>query len=313
MKIIFAGTPNISAEILKHLLTFKNIEILACYTQPDRESGRGKKISFSPVKELAISHNIPVFQPKSLRNEEALLEFKEMQADLVIVVAYGLIIPENMLAIPQIGFINIHTSILPEYRGAAPITHAILNGDSKTGVSLMVMDKGMDTGPVISQLTCDIDDNETTESLTIKLTNISKTLLSTFIPNLIKTRSVTSTPQDHNLASYAPKISTEHGNIAWQKTAIEIERMVRAYTPWPNTYSHLNGVRIKIHQAHVVEGACDSSAGTVCEINANYIKVSTGKDWLCITKLQFPGKNIITALDVLNSNKIKIKDVFHLT
>ena len=303
MRIVFAGTPDFSVPCLKALINSSH-DVIAVYTQPDRPAGRGRKLTASPVKQVALEHGIDVYQPKSLRNEQALAELKTLKPDLMIVIAYGLLLPQSVLDIPLYGCINVHASVLPRWRGAAPIHRALLAGDDSTGVTIMQMDAGLDTGDMLTIKHCPIFLTETTQSLHDKLSELGATALLETLDSLEKD-SLKPVKQDDSLSTYANKIDKSEGIIDWRQSASSLERQIRALTPWPSAYTHLEGKQIKVHQASVISGMTDSNAstkpGTILLHSQQGIVVACGEDALCIERLQLPGAKALSAKEVLNA------------
>lgn len=304
MKIIFAGTPEIAAHCLTALLDTPH-EIVAVYTQPDRQAGRGKKLTPSPVKLIAQAHQIPVYQPHKLTS-------LDIPADIMVVVAYGLILPVSVLNTPRFGCINVHTSLLPAYRGAAPVQQAILNGETQTGVSIMQLDKGCDTGPVFQQQSCPIHPTDTSETVLHTLSLLgAKALIETL--DQIEHGTAVATPQDHSQATYAHKIEKQQGNIDWTQSAQHIDQAIRAYQPWPTAYTHINTDRLNILEATPTAQSGKEKPGTVLSVNKQGVLVSTGKGTLNIQTIQLPGKKPMPISAVLNGRPdfFKVGMVFH--
>jgi len=324
LRIIYAGTPEFSAAALEALLQRPPaldmggaVEVIAVYTQPDRPAGRGRKLQASPVKQLALEHDIPVFQPESLRDAAAQQTLRELQADLMVVTAYGLILPAEVLQAPRLGCINIHASLLPRWRGAAPIQRAILAGDRTTGITIMQMDEGLDTGDMLAVSECEISDTDTGASLHDKLMALGADTLVQVLP-AIASQTVTPRPQDDTQACYAAKLSKAEARIDWQQPAVQIERAIRAYNSWP--VAHCMYARdidtrdidaadklsqLKIWQARVVDGAlADGAPGMVVAEAAEGIDVLTGEGVLRIIELQAEGKRRMSAADFLNANSL---------
>jgi methionyl-tRNA formyltransferase len=311
MRIIFAGTPEISSTVLQHLLACQK-NIIACYTQPDRAKGRGQQLEASPVKILANLHNIPVFQPENFKAPEAIAQLQALKPDVIIVVAYGLILPSKVLTIAPFGCINIHASLLPQWRGASPINQAILAGEQQSGITIMQMDRGMDTGPIIAKYPLALHGNETTASLTHSLALVAQGAIIETLEQLERTQTLKSFAQDNHLATYAAKITKQDALIDWQQSAITIERQIRAYNPWPIAFSFLNNENIKIWQAAVVSNIKNNAApGVIIEINKQGVYVATGDDILQITCLQFPSKKPLGPQDLFNSKKLQIGAAFN--
>jgi len=304
MKIIFAGTPLFAIPALQALLSSSH-KICAVYTQPDRPSGRGQKLTASPVKKLALVHNLDVYQPISLKDHLAQKQLQNLNADILVDVAYGLILPEIILNAPKFGCINIHPSLLPRWRGAAPIQRAIKSGDVTTGVTIMKIDQGLDTGDIYKQEVLPIDDNDTTDTLSQKAAEIGAKLLIDVLTT-IETGKATTIPQDNTQTTYANKISKEEGKIDWHKSAIEIERIVRAFIPWPIAYTENKDLYIRIWQTKVIttlKTPLNTSPGTIIHTDKNGIYVATGDGVLCLQKLQLPGGKPLFANDILNAHR----------
>jgi len=301
LRIIFAGTPDFAAKHLSALINSEH-EVIAAYSQPDRPAGRGKKLKPSDVKQLAVSHDIPVYQPISLRNEEAQQELAALNADLMVVVAYGLILPQIVLDTPRLGCINVHGSLLPRWRGAAPIQRAIWAGDAETGVTIMQMDLGLDTGAMLHKVTCPIADDETSASLYDKLAELGpQGLLETLAQ--ISNNTAVAEVQDDELSNYASKLSKEEANIDWTQSAVEIERQVRAFNPWPVSYTQIAEQNVKIWQTSVSEETTDAQPGTVIAATKQGIQVATGNGVLTLLNMQLAGKKAMPVQDILNARK----------
>ena len=296
LRIIFAGTPDFAARHLQALIQSEH-QIVGVYSQPDRPAGRGKKLKASEVKELALEHNLPVFQPQSLKNDEALAELTSLNADIVIVVAYGLILPKAILEAPRLGCLNVHGSILPRWRGAAPIQRAIWAGDEQTGVTIMQMDEGLDTGDMLHISRCPISTTETSASLYTKLAELGPDALIETI-NKLANGEITPEPQNDELANYAKKLSKEEANIDWSLSALQIERNIRSFNPWPMCFTQMGGQTVKIHQAQVMLQSGDP--GQILSSDKNGVVVACGEHALCITQLQPQGKKPMAINDFLN-------------
>lgn len=300
LRIIFAGTPDFAAMHLAALLTSKH-NIVAVYTQPDRPAGRGKKLTSSPVKMLGEAHGIPVHQPTSLKNDEAQHELASIEADLMIVVAYGLILPKAVLDAPKLGCLNVHGSILPKWRGAAPIQRALWAGDKETGVTIMQMDEGLDTGDMLHIAKLPISESDTSASLYEKLAELGPTALLDVV-NSIDTQSPVK--QNDAQATYAKKLSKEEAFIDWHDSAVQIARNVRAFNPWPVAWTKIEEQNIKIWSVDVVNDLpCSHTPGTIIQADKRGIQVATGTGVLCINSLQIPGKKALPAADVVNARK----------
>ncbi len=299
LKIIFAGTPDFAAKHLSALLDSEH-DIIAAYTQPDRPAGRGKKLTASPVKQLALQHNIPVFQPNSLKSDEAQKVITDLDADIMVVVAYGLLLPAAVLNTPKLGCINVHGSILPKWRGAAPIQRAIWAGDTNTGVTIMQMDEGLDTGDMLHIATLPIEVSDTSATLYEKLAQLGPVAL---VDVLNRFDSFTPQKQDDAEASYAKKLSKEEARINWHEDALQIERNIRAFNPWPVAWMNVDEHNVKVWSASVVKMDKQASPGTILRANKEGITIATGNDALCITSLQIPGKKALPAADVINARQ----------
>lgn len=301
LNIIFAGTPDFAAQHLQALLDSEH-NVIAVYTQPDKPAGRGKKLQASPVKQFAESHNIPVFQPKSLRNAEAQAELQALNADVMVVVAYGLILPEAVLNAPKYGCLNVHGSLLPRWRGAAPIQRSIWAGDAETGVTIMQMDIGLDTGDMLHKVVTSIEPTETSASLYDKLAKLAPPALIEVL-NCLATGAFKPEKQQDDLANYAEKLSKEEAKLDWNLTACQLERNIRAFNPWPVSFLTLNvnGAEqsVKVYQANVLPHQ-NKAAGTVLQADKNGIQIATADGVLNITQLQPQGKKPMSAQDFLN-------------
>ncbi len=307
LNIIFAGTPDFAAVALQALLNSHH-HIKAVYTQPDRPAGRGRKLNASPVKELALQHQLIIQQPQTLRDTREQQLLADFQADIMVVVAYGLILPLPVLTAPRLGCINIHGSLLPRWRGAAPIQRAILAGDEVTGVTIMQMDEGLDTGPMLNKVECPIGEEDTSECLYERLAALGANAL---LPTLTQLADGTAHPQlqDNTFATYASKITKEEAQLDWKCSAQELSRKIRGFNPWPIAYTHVDDKTLRIWQAQVIEKNFNaSSPGIILQVSPEGIDVATGKDILRLQKLQLPGGRVINAADLLNAqhNIIKI-------
>ncbi|MFM5133060.1 methionyl-tRNA formyltransferase [Aeromonas rivipollensis] len=301
LKLIFAGTPDFAARHLAALLSSDH-EVVAVYTQPDKPAGRGQKLTASPVKELALAHDLPVYQPASLRNEAAQAELAALGADLMVVVAYGLILPKAVLDTPRLGCLNVHGSLLPRWRGAAPIQRAIWAGDAETGVTIMQMDVGLDTGAMIRKVSCPIAFDETSASLYDKLAELGPQALVDTL-GAMAAGDTAAEAQDDALANYAQKLSKEEARIDWSMEAVAIERCIRAFNPWPISWFEVAEQTIKVWQAEVIDSDHGQSAGTLLKADKQGIDVATGKGVLRLLTLQPPGKKAMSVPDLLNSRR----------
>ena len=296
LRIIFAGTPDFAARHLQALIDSEH-QIVGVYSQPDRPAGRGKKLKASEVKELALAHELPVFQPASLKSDDALTELSNLNADIMIVVAYGLLLPKAILDAPRLGCLNVHGSILPRWRGAAPIQRAIWAGDTETGVTIMQMDEGLDTGDMLHISRCPIDATETSASLYNKLADLGPSALINTISQLTNGE-ITPQAQDDELANYAKKLSKEEANIDWSMDATQIERNIRSFNPWPVCFTQMGENTVKVYQANVVEKT--GPAGSVLQSDKHGIVIACGTNALNITQVQPQGKKPMAITDFLN-------------
>lgn len=299
LKIVFAGTPDFAARHLAALLSSEH-EVIAVYTQPDRPAGRGKKITASPVKTLAIEHNIPVYQPENFKSDQDKQDLASLKADLMVVVAYGLLLPQTVLDTPKLGCINVHGSILPRWRGAAPIQRSIWAGDEQTGVTIMQMDIGLDTGDMLKIATLPIEPQDTSASMYDKLAELGPKALIDCLGE-IANESASAEKQDDDQANYAEKLSKEEARIDWSDDAKHIERCVRAFNPWPISHFVAGDKSIKVWQSKVVQQDTNQAPGTIIQADKTGIYVSTGKDILVLEQLQVPGKKAMPIQDILNS------------
>lgn len=299
LRIVFAGTPDFAARHLAALLSSEH-EVIAVYTQPDRPAGRGKKLTASPVKNLALEHNIPVYQPENFKSDEAKQELAALNADIMVVVAYGLLLPKAVLDTPKLGCINVHGSILPRWRGAAPIQRSIWAGDSETGVTIMQMDVGLDTGDMLKIATLPIEASDTSGSMYDKLAELGPQALVECLSDIAQGTAV-AVKQDDALANYAQKLSKEEAKIDWTLSAQAIERCVRAFNPWPMSHFAVADNQIKVWQARVEAGSSNQAAGTILKADKTGIYVATGAEILVLESLQIPGKKTLPVQDILNA------------
>lgn len=301
LRIIFAGTPDFAARHLSALIDSHH-EVIGVYTQPDRPAGRGKKLTASPVKELALEHNIPVFQPENFKTDEAKQELADQNADLMVVVAYGLLLPQAVLDTPKLGCINVHGSILPRWRGAAPIQRSIWAGDTETGVTIMQMDIGLDTGDMLSIATLPIEATDTSASMYNKLAELGPVALVDCLSTIANGTAVAQ-KQNDELANYAKKLSKEEAKIDWTMDADAIERCVRAFNPWPMSHFSVEDKAIKVWQSRVETYTGNATPGTIIQADKTGIYVATGSNAIVFEQLQVPGKKAMGVQDILNSRK----------
>ncbi|WP_456377364.1 methionyl-tRNA formyltransferase [Thiolapillus sp.] len=302
LRIVFAGTPDFSVPPLQKLLASEH-RVVAVYTQPDRPSGRGRKSQPGPVKILALEAGVPVYQPASLKAGDEINALRALQPDLMVVVAYGLLLPEPVLHTPRLGCVNIHASVLPRWRGAAPIQRAIQAGDTESGISIMRMDKGLDTGPVYLRRRITLAPDETGGSLHDRLSLLGAEALMEALPG-IADGSLQPIAQDDAAATYAAKLEKKEAQIDWSRPAVEIERQVRAFNPWPVAFTRYENANLRIWNAHAMNGVT-AEPGTVMSATRSGVDVSTGSGLLRITRLQMPGKRAMEARDFINSQNIQ--------
>ena len=292
MRVIFMGTPDFSVGTLEALVSAGH-EVCLAVTQPDKPKGRGKEMQFPPVKEAAISHGIPVYQPRRIREPECVEELRKYNADVMVVIAFGQILPKEILEMTPYGCINVHASLLPKYRGAAPIQWSIINGESVTGVTTMQMDEGLDTGDMIMKREVLIAEDETGESLHDKLAQAGAELCVETLKAL-EDHTAVFEKQGESPTAYAKMLTKEMGNIDWNNSAVQIERLVRGLNSWPSAYTHWNGKVMKIWKAKAESTQPDSdpaaSPGVVTEVGKDYFTVSTGDGILRVYEIQIPGK-----------------------
>ncbi len=309
LRIVFAGTPEFAACHLRSLLASSH-SLVGVYTQPDRPAGRGKKLTPSPVKQMAQAAALPVFQPESLKHADAQNELRALNADVMIVVAYGLLLPQAVLDIPRLGCINVHASLLPRWRGAAPIQRAIEAGDSETGVTIMQMAAGLDTGPMLRKTHCDIRPDDTAGSLHDRLADLGPVALLQTLDDLVAGH-LQPEEQDDSLSNYARKIDKAEAALDWQLSAAELDRKVRAFNPFPMAYTFAGEDRLRIHGAHPAhtmpgetggsgETADTLAPGQVVAVNEQGVLVRCGQGSLQITRLQLPGKKPLSATEFAN-------------
>lgn len=307
MRIVFMGTPQAAVPTLRRCLTDGH-EVAAVWTQPDRPSGRGYRVSFSPVKEFAVGHGLPVYQPARIKNDEAINLFSSHDADVAVVVAYGRILPDRFLQAPRRGCINVHFSLLPLYRGAAPANWAIVNGESETGVTTMFIEPTLDTGPILLQRKTPIGANETAPELMERLAEIGGELLGETLSRL---GDLTPRPQRDHDATFAPILKKEDGLIDWSRSAIEIERSVRGFQPWPNAYTRFNSRGLTIFRAEAASSVSEAAPGEVIAAQGDDLLVNCGlQTALRLIEIQPEARKRMGVRDFISGARIKVGDRF---
>ena len=307
MKIVFMGTPDIAVGCLQKIIDEKH-EILGVVTQPDKPVGRGKKMGMPPVKELALKYDIPVYQPIKARDEEFVKVLRELNPDLIVVVAFGQILPKSILDIPKLGCVNVHVSLLPKYRGAAPINWVIINGEEKTGVTTMYMDEGLDTGDMILTSEFALDDEITAGELHDIMKEEGALLLKQTI-DLIDKGEAPRIPQNHEEFTYAPMMNKTLGQIDFSKSAKEIHNLVRGVNPWPSAYTTYKGQTMKVWKTKVLNETSDKHPGTILKVDKEGIRVSTKNNVLLIKEIQMPGKKRVLVEEYIKGNNIETNEI----
>ena len=308
MRVVFMGTPDFAVPTLQTLL--EHHEVLAVVTQPDKRKGRGKAMQFTPVKEKALEYNIPVYQPVKVRNdEEFLATMKELNPDIIVVTAFGQILPESILNLPKYGCINVHASLLPKYRGAGPIQWAVINGEKESGVTIMYMEKGLDTGDMLEKVVVPLDPKETGESLHDKLSVAGNDILLKAM-KAIEDGTAVREKQDDSMSTYAPMFDKAMGEIDWTKDAKELERLIRGLYPWPSAYTHFGTKVMKVFSADVVERQTKEVAGTIVEVTKDSIVVQAGNNCLALKEVQLEGKKRMEVKAFLLGYAIKAGEQF---
>ena len=302
LKIIYAGTPEFAVPTLESLLQSEH-DVLAVFTQPDRPAGRGRKLLQSPVKAYALAHDIPVFQPQSFSSSSELTSLADFKADLMVVAAYGLLLPVPVLEIPRLGCINIHASLLPRWRGAAPIQRAILAADEVSGITIMQMDRGLDTGNMLSAISLPILPEWTSADLHDHLKLLGAELLMKTLSQ-IESSGLTGQPQNDTRATYAHRLEKAEAQIDWNKDAEIIKRETRAYIPWPVSFTHLDDRMLRVWRAEIDTSHSHDTPGKIIEHNRDGLFVSCKNSVLQITELQFAGKNRLTAAEAFNAKNL---------
>ncbi|MCY6372358.1 methionyl-tRNA formyltransferase [Clostridium ganghwense] len=303
MNIVFMGTPEFSVPSLQTLID--EFGVKAVFTQPDKPKGRGKKVAMSPVKELALKYNIPVYQPTRLKKEpEVIKELRNMEPDFIIVVAYGQILPKEVIDIPKYACINLHASLLPKYRGAAPINWAIIKGEQKSGNTTMLMDVGLDTGDMLLKQEVEITENMTAGDLHDILMNDGAGLLVETINKMIA-GDIERIKQNDSETCYASMLDKKIGNIDWNMNAVDINNLIRGLNPWPVAYTHYDDKAMKIHKAEILAEESNSIPGTIINVSEEGIKVACSSGSLLIKEIQFPGKKVLKVEQYIRGNNIE--------
>lgn len=308
-RIVFFGTPAFSIPSLRNLLQGPD-QVVAVVTQPDREKGRGRKLSPSPLKRFVLEQGISPLQPERVKEGPFQEKIKGLYPHLMVVVAFGQILPKSLLDLPAFGCINVHASLLPRYRGAAPIARAILNGETVTGVTTMRMDEGMDTGDILLQAQIPIEEEDTGETLQEKLSFLGAQLLMETIERM-KAGCLSPIPQDHSKATYAPPLRKEDGRIDWKRGALEIDRQVRAFNPWPGAFTEWDHQLLKIYRGEVRSRSAQGREGSVIWVSPDFIEVETGRDSFLIREVQLEGKRRMNVREFLPGHPIPVGTVFH--
>ncbi|MCI6498427.1 MAG: methionyl-tRNA formyltransferase [Lachnospiraceae bacterium] len=302
MRVVFMGTPDFAVPVLEALTESKH-EVVAVVTQPDKRKGRGKEMQYTPVKTAALNHGIEVYQPAKVKDEEFQNVLRDINADVIVVVAFGQILPPSIIHMPKYGCINVHASLLPKYRGAAPIQWAVIDGEKETGITTMQMDEGLDTGDMMLKEVVPVDEKETGGSLHDKLAACGgKIILETL--QKVEDGTVTYTKQDDSKSNYAKMLDKNLGKIDFTKKAVEIERLIRGLNPWPSAYTMLNGKTLKIWDADVLEGE-NETPGKIVNITKDQIWISTGEGILAVNELQLEGKKRMNTEDFLRGYKME--------
>ncbi|XOV80062.1 MAG: methionyl-tRNA formyltransferase [Aestuariibacter sp.] len=296
-RIVFAGTPDFAARHLAALIDSQH-QVVAVYSQPDRPAGRGKKLQASAVKQTALEHNLEVYQPSSLKSSQAAEQMAALNADILVVVAYGLILPKSILELPKFGCINVHGSLLPKWRGAAPVQRAIWAGDKITGITTMLMDEGLDTGDMLLKKEIPIEASDTSLSLFEKMAHVGPQAL---LETLDSFASITPVAQVESEASYAKKLDKKEAVIDWQLPGEQIDRNIRAFTPWPGTQLSVAGQMVKVIEAELTEASSEQHPGTILSADKNGILIATGTRNIQLRTLQIPGKKAMPVSAVLQS------------
>ena len=300
LRIIFAGTPEFARVMLAQLVQSPHT-VCAVYTQPDRPAGRGQQLTASAVKQLALAHYLPIYQPNTLRDPSVQSTLSALKADVMVVAAYGLLLPAPILNATRLGCINVHASLLPRWRGAAPIQRAILAGDKLTGITLMQMSEGLDTGDSLLKLTCAIGPEETAGELYARLADLGAKGLLTILEQL-QNNSIQRQPQDEKYACYASKIVKTEAHLNWQLPASQLHQLIKAFNPWPVAYTSINGQLLKVWRAQCVNDHFSKPPGMIVDHSPQGIVVAAGDQGLCLTQLQLAGSKVLNARELLKGH-----------
>ncbi|UCD72253.1 MAG: methionyl-tRNA formyltransferase [Syntrophobacterales bacterium] len=302
MRVIFMGTPFFALPILRAIHR-NNHEVIGVVTQPDRPRGRGRKLGISPVKELAMGLRLPIMQPETPKDQVFIAEVRRKSPELIVVAAYGQILTRDLLDIPPLGCINVHASLLPKYRGASPIQWAIVNGEGRTGITIMKMDEGMDTGEILLAQEVEIESDDTAQSLHDRLAQVGAGLIIKAMDQLER-GSLRPIPQDHREATYAPLLKKEDGLIDWNQDARDIFNRIRGFNPWPGAFTYLKGLRLKIFSGKIINEEIGERPGKVVQSGSEGIKVTAGKGSLLIKEVQLEGRKRMSIREFLIGNEI---------
>ena len=309
MRVIFMGTPDFAVGTLEEIIKAGH-EVVLTVTQPDKPKGRGNAVQFTPVKECALAHDIPVFTPKKIREPENIEYLRKFQPDIIIVAAFGQILSKTILDMPKYGCVNVHASLLPKYRGAAPIQWAVINGDEVSGVTIMRMNEGIDTGDMIAKRELRLAEDETGGSLFDKLADLGAKLCVETM-EMIEKGTAVYTPQNSEAATHTSMIRKEMGDISWNRSAVDIERLIRGLNPWPSAYTHLDGKTFKIWKAEIVSEGTEYNPGCIVKVGKNELLVQTGEGILSLQEVQLEGKKRMDIGSFLRGYPVKEGNFFH--
>jgi methionyl-tRNA formyltransferase len=304
MVIVFFGTPEFAVPTLEHLVASRH-EVRGVVTQPDKPRGRGQKVADSPVKAAALRHGLPVFQPERLRDPHVVHTLTAWAPDLGVVAAYGKLLPEELLRLPRFGMINVHASLLPKYRGAAPVHRSVIDGARETGITIMRVVKALDAGDMIARVTRPIGPDETSEVVERDLAKLGARLLVEIVDR-IEAGTFTADPQDHEASTYAPRLTKDEGLVDWTLPAVKIHNRVRGLYPWPHAYAYLDGARVILLKTHVADRPASAEPGTIIEVTRDAIHVTTGEGGvIAIDELQVEGKRPMRTRDFLAGHPLQ--------